>query len=94
MFKSKVIYLITYAIESALSFMLCYQVWTHVLLYSLFFTLDQLSSLPAADREGCQDFPSLSMSIIEAQLKQVTWNEELCLKNPRATNLVAVDYMI
>ncbi|KAL5123739.1 E3 ubiquitin-protein ligase SP1 [Glycine soja] len=36
-------------------------VWAYVLLYNLFFTLDQLSSMPATDREGCEDFPSLSV---------------------------------
>ncbi|RZC25085.1 E3 ubiquitin-protein ligase SP1-like isoform X2 [Glycine soja] len=37
------------------------EVWAYVLLYNLFFTLDQLSSMPATDREGCEDFPSLSV---------------------------------
>lgn len=53
MFKSRVIYLIPYSIEKPLSYMLCFQVWPYVLLYNLFFTPDQLSSLPATDREGC-----------------------------------------
>jgi len=93
MFKSRVIYLIPHTIEKPLSYMLCYQVWPYVLLYSLFITLNQLPSLPAPDREGCQDFPSLIITIHGNPTEKVHMDdEELCLKNPRATNLVTVDY--
>lgn len=36
-----------------------FQVWSHVLLCNLLLTLDQLSSLPAANRAGGENLPAL-----------------------------------
>ncbi|KAJ1435743.1 E3 Ubiquitin ligase, GIDE-type [Sesbania bispinosa] len=51
----------------------------------LLFALDQLSSLPATDREGSEDFSSLSTKLTWNPNYRATWNEESYLKNPRVT---------
>ncbi|RDX71686.1 E3 ubiquitin-protein ligase SP1, partial [Mucuna pruriens] len=37
-------------------------VWAYVLLYNMFFTLNYLSTLPATDRAGCENLPSLRLN--------------------------------